>query len=101
MIDITQFTGFQWDAGNDRKSVDKHKVSRAEAEQVFFNDPLMITADDHHSSHREQRLHVLGRTDQGRVLLVAFTLRDGERLLRVISVRDANRRERARYVQST
>ena len=67
---------------------------------MFFNDPVLILADDQHS-HREQRLHALGRTDNGRILLVAFTVRDDRRLLRVISARDANRKERVRYGEST
>ena len=42
MIDLNDFgkiTGFDWDDGNARKN-DKHSVSSAEAEQVFFNAPL-------------------------------------------------------------
>jgi uncharacterized DUF497 family protein len=96
MIDMARLTGFQWDAGNDSKSSDKHRVSRAEAEQVFFNDPLLIMVDERHS-RREERLHALGRTDNGRMLLIAFTLRDDRRLFWVISARDANRKERIRY----
>ena len=38
MIDWARIEGFDWDEGNSRKSVDKHSVTRAEAEQVFFND---------------------------------------------------------------
>ena len=39
MIDLEQIVGFEWDDGNSRKSADKHAVSQAEAEGVFFNDP--------------------------------------------------------------
>jgi uncharacterized DUF497 family protein len=99
MIDMARLTGFQWDTGNDRKSADKYKVSRAEAEQVFFNEPLLIVADERHS-RRDERLHALGRTDDGRILLIAFALHDDRRLPRVISARDANRKERARYGES-
>ena len=37
MIDFEKIEGFDWDAGNDRKSTDKHHVSQAEVEQIFFN----------------------------------------------------------------
>jgi uncharacterized protein len=57
----------QWDEGNSRKSLEKHDVSQAEAEQVFFNEPLLIVKDVSHSS-RETRLHALGHTDPGRLL---------------------------------
>ncbi len=64
MIDLSQIERFEWDEGNSRKSFEKHDVSQAEAEQVFFNEPLLIVKDVSHSS-RETRLHALGRTDAG------------------------------------
>ncbi len=99
MTDLTAAEGFQWDAGNARKSADKHGVSQSEAEQAFFNDPLLLLADDGHSG-TEPRFHALGRTDEGRRLFIVFTLRDAGRLIRVISARDMNRRERSRYDQT-
>lgn len=100
VIDLTRAEGFQWDAGNARKSVDKHGVSRGEAEQVFFNDPLLLLPDERHS-HSEPRFHALGRTDDGRGLLIAFTMREDGRLIRVISARDMNRREKVLYEQDS
>ncbi len=52
MPDLSQVEGFEWDEGNSRKSVEKHDVSQAEAEQVFFNEPLLIVEDVSHSSMR-------------------------------------------------
>jgi uncharacterized DUF497 family protein len=98
MIDLTQIEGFEWDEGNNRKSVEKHDVSQAEAEQVFFNDLLLIFEDVGHSS-REARLHALGRTEAGRLLHISFTLRSGGKLIRVISARPMHRKERLRYEQ--
>jgi uncharacterized DUF497 family protein len=48
MIDLSSIVGFEWDAGNERKN-DKHGVSMAEAEQVFFNAPLLVLDDAAHS----------------------------------------------------
>ena len=59
MLDWTRVIGFDWDAGNARKSSDKHEVSQAEAEQVFFNVPLSVVPDARHSSD-EPRFHALG-----------------------------------------
>lgn len=98
MIDLSGITGFNWDDGNRRKN-DKHAVSAAEAEQVFFNAPLLLLADVAHSQ-LEMRAHALGKTDQGRLLHVTFTLRDHGRLIRVISARDMHRKERAVYEQA-
>lgn len=100
MIDFERISGFQWDAGNARKSADKHGVSQAEAEQVFFNDPLLIVGDSRHS-RSEPRFHALGVTNSGRRLHVTFTLREDNTRIRVISARDMHRKERARYEQET
>ena len=100
MIDLTQIEGFEWDEGNRRKNVEKHGVSQAEAEQIFFNDPLLIVGDVGHSAV-ETRFHALGRTDNGRLLHISFTLRDSGKLIRVISARAMHRKERLRYGQET
>jgi uncharacterized DUF497 family protein len=100
MFDWTHIVGFNWDAGNARKSADKHGVTQAEAEQVFFNQPLLILSDTAHSG-QEQRYHALGSTDGARTLHIAFTLRirAAGTLIRVISARDMHRKERVRYEQ--
>ena len=98
MIDLAKISGFDWDGGNARKN-DKHGVSAAEAEQVFFNAPLLLLADAKHSQ-QEARCHALGRTDEGRLLHVTFTLRQAGRLIRVISAREMHRKERTVYEQA-
>ena len=98
MIDVSKITGFDWDAGNARKSADKHDVSHFEAEQLFFNAPLLLSPDAKHSQD-EIKNHALGKTDAGRRLHVTFTLRGGGTLIRVISARDMHRKERAVYEQ--
>jgi uncharacterized DUF497 family protein len=98
MIDISKITGFNWDAGNARKN-DKHGVSMAEAEQVFFNAPLLLLEDGAHSQ-QEARLHALGKTDDARALHITFTLRQLGALICVISARDMHRKERTIYDQS-
>jgi uncharacterized protein len=99
MIDLTKIASFDWDDGNARKN-QKHGVSAAEAEQVFFNEPLLLIADTKHSLS-ETRFHALGRTDEGRTLHITFTLRHAGRKIRVISARDMHRKERTVYEQTT
>lgn len=98
MIDLSKITGFNWDNGNTRKN-EKHGVSIAEAEQIFFNSPLLLLEDAAHSQ-QEPRIHALGNTDDGRSLHVTFTLRQSALLIRVISARDMHRKERAIYDQA-
>jgi uncharacterized protein len=99
MIDLDQIAGFDWDDGNSHKSADKHDVSQAEAEGIFFNDPLIVVADLKHSE-TERRFHALGRTAQNRLLHITFTLRQNGTMVRVISARDMHRKERKVYDQA-
>ena len=98
MINLNAISGFNWDDGNRRKN-EKHGVSMAEAEQVFFNAPLLILEDAAHSQ-TEPRVHALGKTDAERALHITFTLRESGLLIRVISARDMHRKERAIYEQA-
>jgi len=86
--------GFDWDDGNIGKNWPAHRVTDWECEEVFFNQPLALSTDTRHSQ-RESRHYALGQTDRGRLLSVSFTIR--QRLIRPISVRDMNARERRIY----
>jgi uncharacterized protein len=99
MTDLSKVIGFEWDEGNSRKN-DQHGVSMAEAEQVFFNSPLLVLPDQRHSE-AELRFHALGKTNEGRRLHITFTLRDAGQFIRVISARDMHRKERVIYEQAS
>ena len=99
MIALQNISGFNWDDGNAQKNT-KHGVSTAEAEQVFVNDPLLLLEDTKHSQS-EIRFHALGKTNEGRLLHITFTLRNKNTLIRVISARDMHKKERASYEQAT
>jgi uncharacterized DUF497 family protein len=92
--EFEQFTGFQWDEGNIDKNLLKHRIQNWECEQIFFNEPLIILDDPKHSVS-EKRWAAFGLTEAGRFLTVIFTKR--RKLLRVISARDMNRKERKFY----
>lgn len=98
MIDLTRIVSFNWDDGNARKN-EKHGVSQSEAEEVFFNQPLLLLEDALHSG-QERRFHALGKTHAGRTLHISFTLREDDTLIRVISARDMHRKERSIYEQA-
>ncbi len=98
MIDLAKITGFDWDDDNARKN-EKHDVSTAESEQIFFNAPLLVLVDAKHSGV-ESRFHALGKSDEGRLLHIAFTSRVAGEKIRVISARDMHRKEREIYEQT-
>ena len=91
---LAECSGFEWDEGNFLKNWEKHGVTASECEQIFFNHPLVSGKDLKHSK-QEYRYYALGHTDGGRHLFVVFTIRN--RLIRVISARDMNRKERKVY----
>jgi len=93
---LDKCTGFQWDKGNSEKNWENHKVTRSECEQVFFNIPLIVSDDKKHSD-KEKRWFLLGQTDSARFLFVIFTIR--KNLIRVISARDMNKKERDVYYE--
>ena len=87
-------TGFDWDQANVEKNWESHRVTFWEAEEVFFNEPLLVRPDPTHSK-REARHMALGTTDAGRLLFISFTVR--RHLIRVISARDMTRKEAVHY----
>jgi uncharacterized DUF497 family protein len=96
--EFDQFTGFQWDKGNINKNLYKHNAENWECEQIYFNEPLIILDDPKHS-YAEKRWAAFGKTDAGRMLTVIFTKRGS--LIRVISARDTNRKERIFYEKNS
>ncbi len=87
-------TGFEWDDGNSEKNWIVHKVGRGECEQVFFNEPLVVSFDEKHSAG-EKRWLILGQTDIVRHIFIVFTIRKD--LIRIISARDIHKKERKVY----
>ncbi len=68
----------------------------AEAEQVFFNAPLLVLEDSKHSK-KEPRFHTLGKSDEKRQLHTTFTLRQAGERIRITSTRDMHKKERVIY----
>ena len=94
MHPLDDCVGFDWDEANAQKNWERHRVTPEEAEEVFFNEPLVVRSDIRHSQ-REKRYHALGQTSRDRYLFIAFTIRG--KLIRVVSVREMNRREQEFY----
>ena len=89
---------FEWDPRKAEANAAKHGVSFDDAVTVFLDADALDGPDVQHSS-AEARFRRLGRAADGRVLIVAYTLRrstDAEKI-RIISARRASRRERAAY----
>ena len=85
---------FEWDKGNIDKNLKKHSVSNQEAEEVFFNKPIVFSEDKKHST-TERRYMLWGKTNTKRKLTIFFTIRNNK--IRVISARDMHKKERGEY----
>lgn len=90
---LPDFEGFDWDKVNSGKNL-KHNVTDGECEEIFFNAPLLL-ADDAAHSDQESRFAAFGLTNESRQITLIFTVRGS--LIRVISARDMNKKERTFY----
>ena len=90
---------FSWDAPKALKNYEKHGVPFEEAATVL-SDPEALDWEDLEHPEAERRWKRLGFSAKGRVLLVVYTLRrlqNGTETIRIISARQATRKERKAY----
>ncbi len=89
---------FEWNPRKAKANAAKHGVSFDDAVTVFLDGHALDGPDLAHST-TESRYLRLGRAADGRVLMVAYTLRrrDDAENIRLISARRASRHERAAY----
>jgi uncharacterized DUF497 family protein len=88
---------FEWHRQKAVGNIKKHKVAYEEAITVF-SDPLSATFADPDHSDDEERFLIVGRSNQGRLLIVAFAERGAR--LRIISARLLTSRERQQYEEA-
>ena len=85
---------FSWDPKKAAINLEKHGVSFEEARTVFQDDCFIAFADPDHSID-ERRFIILGMSVSNKLLVVSYTERSGR--IRIISTREATRRERKYY----
>lgn len=88
-----------WDDTKAQRNLNKHGVTFAQAATVML-DPLALTVFDAAHSETEERWFTLGQASDGLLLAVSHTyqsLDDNTAHIRLISAREATRRERQQY----
>lgn len=85
---------FEWSEEKAEANLSKHSISFDEAKTVF-TDPLYVDFYDPDHSDDEERYIIIGRSQQNRVLVVSYTERENR--IRLISAREATRREQNAY----
>jgi len=87
---------FEWDEEKELKNQQKHGVSFSEALTCFY-DPQQVGFYDPEHSEDEDREILLGHSNQARLLLVVFTLKND--VIRIISARKSTKREAEDYAR--
>ncbi|ETS04094.1 membrane protein [Bartonella henselae] len=93
---------FEWDEAKAKSNLEKHRVSFEIAARVFA-DPFAMVKQDR-IENGEYRWQTLGLVDGFLLLLVAHTVhddKDGIEVIRIISARRANLKERKRYEEES
>lgn len=102
MLDLSSLLhdseGFDWDEANTEKILKKHQINQQEVEQVFFDYKAGLFEDVKHSN-QEQRLIIIGQTENQRLLFVVFTVRGKK--IRPISARDAKKKKEVILYEKT
>lgn len=86
---------FEWDIGNQSKNEQKHGITTTEVEEVFRSGLALPLGVQISPPTEEQRLGLVGPNLKGRLLQIAFVIREGR--VRVISARSAHKKEKAQY----
>lgn len=89
---------FEWDSDKASANLKKHGVGFPEA-STTFGDPFELTIPDPGHSEGEARFLSLGISTANRLLVVAYTERDGK--IRIIHARKATPTERRSYESGT
>ena len=92
---------FEWDSAKAKSNIRKHRVSFEIASRVFA-DPFAVL-EQNRIVNGELRWQTLGIVDGYQLLLVAHTVRDDENdteVIRIISARRAEQKERKRYEEN-
>ncbi len=89
---------FEWDENKNRLNQQKHGISFEEAREIF-EDPLHIARLDFRYNYFEERWVTVGNSKKKQLLVAAnlFFTDEGEEIIRIISARKANKKERAYY----
>ena len=91
---------FQWDNANIKHVIEDYPERANSIEEVesLFTDPNFQPVPDRVDSRGEQQYSGTARSNQNRLLFVAFSVRNGQ--IRPISCRPAGRKARDNYAQN-
>ena len=89
---------FDWDENKNRINLEKHGITFEEASTVFFDDRAILFDDPEHSID-EDRFLLLGMSETAKGCIVCHCYRESDTVIRIISARQATKKEEERYVR--
>jgi hypothetical protein len=89
---------FSWDPRKAQTNLRKHGVSFQEAETVFLDEHALLI-DDPDPTGGDDRFLLLGLSAGARVLVVCHCVRERGEIIRIISARRADKKERSQYLE--
>lgn len=87
---------FTWDENKNEINKKKHGISFEEATEVF-SDGNAILFDDPDHSLEEDRFLIIGAIKSSKICIVSHCYKDDDNIIRLISAREATKRERTVY----
>ena len=92
---------FTWDNEKERINIRKHGIDFKTAASIFIDSYLYIESNSVDEYTGEERFDAVGMIAGNRMIFVVYVDRitiDGDDIIRIISARHADRKERMRYV---
>ena len=89
---------FDWDENKNKTNIAKHGLSFEEASSVFYDENAILFDDPTHSEN-EDRFLLIGMSSTTKICIVCHCYRESDSVIRIISARQATKREEERYVK--
>lgn len=90
---------FEWDENKNEINKRKHGLSFEEAQEVFYDDNAILFDDPDHS-FGEERFLIIGMVKSSKICIVRHCYRNSDNVIRLISAREATKREKKTYQES-
>ena len=87
---------FTWDENKNEINKKKHGLSFEEASEVFGDENAILFDDPDHSIE-EDRFLIIGSIKSAKICIVSHCYRDNDKVIRLISAREATKNEKRIY----
>ena len=87
---------FEWDNNKNEINKKKHGLSFETAREVFY-DEAAILFDDPDQSVEEERFLIIGMVKSSKICIVSHCYRNSDKVIRIISAREATKNEKKVY----